>query len=338
MRIMASSFPYVPAVLPLSFYDIHESCPAIFSTRLQTLPKRALVEPFPCPIIRSNIQLDIDEKVQQLRDQFPDHARYVQPVRNWLDLHHYFDAVDLYLDGPDFCYQVLSRLAVQKIEDEYRVNADIDRYAANWVESNKHEVASLNPAQDVLSLFVGERASMSHPFSHLYRLSLDVLTAIWAIQVVCLSVFTIIDHIAPVTCLTFFPGDLLDMRPEEKLRFNYTLDRYRRNLLQRMAANVRVLVQSNLLRTAQALQGVQLYRPVPQQLPGLAEQQYHGGHPSHSIMVPSSLVEHPNPVACECHFPSTLGKQYRELALLRHKHCCRITLHKQHVSLQNSFY
>ena len=96
LRIMASNFPYVPAVLPLSFYNIHESCPAIFSTRLQTLPKRALVEPFPCPIIRSNIQLDIGEKVQQLRDQFPDHARYVQPVRNWLDLHHYFDAVDLY--------------------------------------------------------------------------------------------------------------------------------------------------------------------------------------------------------------------------------------------------
>jgi hypothetical protein len=167
---MASNFSYVPAVLPPSFYSVHESCPAIFTTRLQTLPKRALVEPFPCPIVRSNIQLDIDEKVQQLRDQFPDHARYVQPVRNWSDLHQYFDAVDLYVDGPDFYYQVLSRLAVQNIEDEYRVNAEIDGYATNWVESNKYQVASLNPAQDVLSLFVGERASMSLLFSHLLPL------------------------------------------------------------------------------------------------------------------------------------------------------------------------
>lgn len=94
----------------MSYYDVPHDAAAVFSTDMQRQPKRKLEEPFPSVIIRTNLPVDIQRKCAELRTRFPEVAIHVEGIESWTSLYHFFDAVDLWSEGPDFCYFVIHRL------------------------------------------------------------------------------------------------------------------------------------------------------------------------------------------------------------------------------------
>lgn len=106
-----------PPGLPLSYYDIPDFFRAIFSTSLGSLPKRELVYPYPAVMVRTNLGIDVQRKCQDLWSRFPDQVRMIGPLarysgeKAWYELYNFFDAIDLWIETPAFCFSVIHRLA-----------------------------------------------------------------------------------------------------------------------------------------------------------------------------------------------------------------------------------
>src|ERR1700712_5586693 len=90
---------------------------ALFSTDLCRTAMRKLPNPLPdfdqlpMPILRSNIPLDVEKKIEALDSVFGlENTKLVTVPKSWLDLYTYFDAVDLWIEGLNFCYHVVDRM------------------------------------------------------------------------------------------------------------------------------------------------------------------------------------------------------------------------------------
>jgi hypothetical protein len=142
--------------LPVEFYDVPDHCKAIFSTRLGTIPKRKLEVPYPYQIVHSNIKQDVEVKAHMLRGQFPGHICAVKAPTEWTDLYKYFDAYDIYLEGAEFCIQILYQIDAENQRLEPLINAEIDQYAADWVAWNENMVANIPLHYDILNFLSQE--------------------------------------------------------------------------------------------------------------------------------------------------------------------------------------
>lgn len=97
--------------LPMSYYDVPDAAEAIFSTCIRSHPKRKLEKPYPPVIARTNLGVDVQRKCADIRKKFPEAARRVEAgIKRWNDLYYFFDAVDLWVEGPAFCFSVIHRL------------------------------------------------------------------------------------------------------------------------------------------------------------------------------------------------------------------------------------
>src|SRR5450432_3034164 len=69
------------------------------------------------------------------------------PPKAWKDLYNYFDAVDLWKEGPGFLFHVLG--FIQKV-NLTRFNC-VQRYVRDWVSRNEERIANIPATQDLLS-------------------------------------------------------------------------------------------------------------------------------------------------------------------------------------------
>ncbi|CZR51812.1 uncharacterized protein PAC_01689 [Phialocephala subalpina] len=140
--------------LPLSYYaDIPDQVPAIFSTALETQPKRKLVEPYPLSIIRTDLLGDVQRKCESLWKKFPNETSRVRNSSDWYQLYRYFDAVDLWVEGPVFCFAVIDRLATVNLDILTKHFAMISEYAQGWVQLHSKRLLTVPEHVSVWDLF-----------------------------------------------------------------------------------------------------------------------------------------------------------------------------------------
>jgi hypothetical protein len=120
--------------LPKDFFKLPANAKALFSTNRQKRAKRDLPDPAPAPIVRSNPLNDVYEKANGLWDKYYDEIYELKQPTSWFDLHQFFDAVDLYTDGPDFCYMLIVHLAERIKEQRWETHFLIDKFARDWAE------------------------------------------------------------------------------------------------------------------------------------------------------------------------------------------------------------
>jgi hypothetical protein len=141
--------PPIPGPLPPTFFtDIPPGSAAIFSTLLGTRPFRPLPNPVPIHAIRSGSGNDIRDKSYDLFKRYLGIAEsIVTPPAAWQDLYRYFDATDLWTEGPGFLFHVLGYIV--------KVNATklnfLESFAREWAFSNEARLANIDPRQDMLS-------------------------------------------------------------------------------------------------------------------------------------------------------------------------------------------
>ncbi len=92
------------------FYKVAAEAPARFSTNNGTKPKRELVEPYPAPIVRTNLEDDVEKRALELLKDFPWSAGIYVPPVDWYQLHEFFDGHDLWVEGASFCFYVMIRI------------------------------------------------------------------------------------------------------------------------------------------------------------------------------------------------------------------------------------
>lgn len=98
---------------------------------------------------------DVRKKGDEIRQQFPEEAFHMPPPRSWSDLHKYFDAVDLFEQGRDFCLQVLYDLNIIG----HAQKATIFKWSeelATWDLANEQKLLNLPRNQDPLGILLGE--------------------------------------------------------------------------------------------------------------------------------------------------------------------------------------
>jgi len=125
--------------MPCSFWWTPDNAVAAFSTYLGKYPKRQLprTEPWPVPILRSNVHHDVQKKAASLVKQFPDLARTIEPITEWYHLYKYFDAYDLWIEGAAFCFFVIHRIGTVNREVLHEQSGMIEDFAKDWVTSHE---------------------------------------------------------------------------------------------------------------------------------------------------------------------------------------------------------
>ena len=144
------------AKLPAYFYNVPDTARSIFSTILGSKPKRKLQHPRPLPIIRSSMKGDIEPKALQLAKDFPEAVRNITIApRRWEELYDYFDAVDLWVEGPSFLFYVIHKLAITNAAILTACTKEIEKFAVGWIASHEEMVARAyaRGELDVLKLF-----------------------------------------------------------------------------------------------------------------------------------------------------------------------------------------
>lgn len=146
--------------MPREFYEVPKSALALFSTCSGILPKRQLSEPLPPRIARSAIDIDIAIKVRYYWERFPDLMAHVRTPEAWSDLYHYFDAVDLWTHGPDFCFYLLNTISNcnqrRDIEIFEECEQEIKNWAAEWASLNSNLLLSIPPNRSLLQFLTQE--------------------------------------------------------------------------------------------------------------------------------------------------------------------------------------
>jgi len=126
--------------MPLSFWRTPDNAVSAFSTHLGLYPKRQLPElpdQFPPPVVRSNLNQDVQKKAQSLAKQFPELARGITPINDWYHLYKYFDAVDLWIEGAAICFFVIHRIGIVNAQLDIEQRAMIEDFAKEWVDSHE---------------------------------------------------------------------------------------------------------------------------------------------------------------------------------------------------------
>jgi hypothetical protein len=122
--------------MPVSFWQTPDNAVAAFSTQLGRYPKRQLPRPLPAPIIRSNMNHDVQKKAQSLVKQFPELARRITPINEWYHLYKYFDAYELWIEGAAFCFFVIHRIGMINEQLIIEQRDMIEDFAKEWVASH----------------------------------------------------------------------------------------------------------------------------------------------------------------------------------------------------------
>ncbi|KAF4634338.1 hypothetical protein G7Y89_g3772 [Cudoniella acicularis] len=144
------------AGMPRTFYQVPPYAAAVFSTKNGTRPKRILEEPYPLLIARSNLEKEVTDKAEILREQFPTVVRSIVQPKKWEDLYQFFDGYDLWVESPSFCFYVIDVIARKNRMLATQFTQEINAYAAQWVEYHRETVLSTPPSTDLLTLFQGE--------------------------------------------------------------------------------------------------------------------------------------------------------------------------------------
>jgi hypothetical protein len=121
------------ADFPEDFYILPQRALAIFSTCAGLYPKRELLTPAPDPVVRTDVHGDVEKMAANLCNKFPDHAYDLRPPLTWYDLYQYFDAVDLWIDGPRFYYLVLYEIYNRMEAHRIDAHAQIHAFSKAWV-------------------------------------------------------------------------------------------------------------------------------------------------------------------------------------------------------------
>ncbi|KAL2068961.1 hypothetical protein VTL71DRAFT_15299 [Oculimacula yallundae] len=163
-QLRAPPIPFVPQSsanmsssldgIPMGLFYPPDHAPAFFSTRYNNRPKRLLVAPFPAPVIRSNLEGDIEARATQLIEEFfPASQRITTEPPNLWHLHEYFDGYDLWVEGAEFCFQVM--IAICNQNKILRAQLDeIDEFAKSWIKLHKTAVDHnpiFNPMTDLFN-------------------------------------------------------------------------------------------------------------------------------------------------------------------------------------------
>lgn len=135
---MVHSMPYISG-MPEQYWNTPDHAACVFSTQNGRYPKRQLPknEPWPMPIIRTDLHHDVQKTAQLLVRQFPELARGITPTDQWYHLYKYWDAVDIWTEGAGFCYFVLHRIGMVNKELDVEQNAMIDEFAKEWVADHE---------------------------------------------------------------------------------------------------------------------------------------------------------------------------------------------------------
>ena len=174
--------PHIPkaikgTIMPKDFYHLKAEAPAQFSTFMGKEPKREVPNPKPAPIVRANLDIEIQRKADSYRLNFPDVANAVTTptsmyldfrflsndsrlrfVAAWYDLHLYFDGHDLYLEGAAFLFFVLNHMSNENTAREYGKKAgalavekrkEIFDWADDWIACNREKVLNTPTTVDM---------------------------------------------------------------------------------------------------------------------------------------------------------------------------------------------
>jgi hypothetical protein len=106
--------------------------------------------------MRSSLEADVLMRCDQLREEFPTIARSVERPKGWTDLYAFFDAHDLYTEGPLFCFQVVGRLA-QDNEKRSQEFLEIKNNAKDWMLSNRDRILNSHINADMFPMFTADR-------------------------------------------------------------------------------------------------------------------------------------------------------------------------------------
>jgi hypothetical protein len=134
--------PYPAPVLngmPATFWWTPSHAVCAFSTQQGRYPTRQLStdQPYPLPVMRTNMNLDIQKKALQLVKQFPELTRAITPLNDWYHLYRYWDAVDLWIEGAAFCFFVIHRIGVINKELDEVFFLTIDECAKEWIAGHE---------------------------------------------------------------------------------------------------------------------------------------------------------------------------------------------------------
>lgn len=131
------------------FYVLPADSEAIFSTQNSKYEKRSLSTPPPLRIARSDVAKDVDAKFNTLWDQYRLQLHDLKPLHREEELYRFFDAVDLYTEGRDFCWKVVARLSNHSQMLGTQTHFEVDTLAKEWAKTEYAKLYNYYPGQDV---------------------------------------------------------------------------------------------------------------------------------------------------------------------------------------------
>lgn len=131
------------------FYVLPTNSKAIFSTNNGKYEKRSLQNPLPMRVARSDFAKDVEAKFQILWDRFHFNLHDLKPLQKREELYQFFDAVDLYVEGIEFCFRVVGMLSDYSQHLGTQTHIDIDAIAKAWVQEEGSRLWMIPAEQDV---------------------------------------------------------------------------------------------------------------------------------------------------------------------------------------------
>lgn len=148
METMDQDPPYMgcqslPGAVPLEFWahpPLPEKIQATFSTRLGTLSVRYLPEVIIPVVVRTDFWADVVFVAEHYSTEFAEAVTNIDFMpTSWESLYEYFDPYDLWVQGAEFLYHVMHRLAWHALMKKRR----FDRLVSHWCSANIAKLAQL---------------------------------------------------------------------------------------------------------------------------------------------------------------------------------------------------
>ena len=133
----------LPSFIPSALYTQPppiDKMPAIFSTRIGKLPVRYIPQGPPPVVVRSDLYRDVFYTAEKY---IAEHPEAVSKIEFWPtsyeSLHEYFDPYDIWMQGAQFLFLVIHRLAWYTLTKKRR----IERLVTTWCSKNIPKLAQL---------------------------------------------------------------------------------------------------------------------------------------------------------------------------------------------------
>jgi hypothetical protein len=149
LYVKTSNNKTVPAPMVSFYTNIPENARCIFSINQRNPGRRRMNHVLPPRSITQWSAEQIEEKVDNIRTNYPADVKHVRPPHSWDDLYQYFDAYDLWFMGAWNLWSVIHRLA-QKTDDERKIACD---WAQSWLtwDANREKLSTWTPHSDILT-------------------------------------------------------------------------------------------------------------------------------------------------------------------------------------------